>query len=98
METDTSLVRADSVVELHTVADIVLNLALVVYPAHTECKDAVRLDHALDNTRLFPFGMLVINLFYGQKHFMYSLVVLFLARVTCLESGHDFNDFHDCVF
>ena len=61
METDTALVRADSVVELNTIADVVLHFALIVHPGYTECHDAVRLNHPLDNFVFFKFGMTVIN-------------------------------------
>ena len=57
METDTALVGAYRVVELHAVAYVVLNFALVVDPAYTECEDAVRFDHALDDFGFFKFRM-----------------------------------------
>ena len=64
METDTALVRADSVVELHAVAEVVLYLALVVDPGYTEGYDTVGLDHTLYNFIAFEFGMLVVDVLY----------------------------------
>ncbi len=62
VETDASLVRADRVVELHAIAYVVLNLALVVYPRHAEREDAVRFHHALYQSCLLPLRMLVVHI------------------------------------
>ena len=98
METDTTLVRADGVVELYAVADVVLNFSLVVNPGHAECEDAVGLDHALYDAGLLPLGMLVVYVFYTKKNFFHCLEILFLTRMLGLEAGHDFLNIHDDPF
>ena len=49
METETSLIGSDSVVELDTVSGVGLNLTIVVDPGHPEGEDAVRFYDSLDN-------------------------------------------------
>ncbi len=64
METDTTLVGTYGVVELYAIADIVLNLTLVVNPGHTESEDTVGFNHSFDNLRFLELRMLVVNFFY----------------------------------
>ena len=59
MEAQAALVGADGAVELHTVAAVHLNLALIVNPGHTEGDDALRLDQTLDQASLLVFGVLL---------------------------------------
>ena len=87
METHTTLVRANGVVELHTVAQVGLHLALVVYPGHAESENAVGLDHALNDFSFLELGMLVVLVLHGEQDFAHSLQVFFLARVLCLKIG-----------
>ena len=63
VETKTALIRTDSAVELHAIADVHLHLALVVDPGHTESGDALRLYDALNDLGFFEFRMLVVNVF-----------------------------------
>ncbi len=62
MEAKSSLVRSDGAVELNSVAEVCLNLTVVVDPGHTEREDSVRLDESLDDLRLLELRMLVVNL------------------------------------
>ena len=81
METNSTLVRTDCVVELHAVADIGLNLALVVGPQHAERKNAVGLDHSLYYLGTFEFRMLLVHVFYAQQHFFDCLQILLFTGV-----------------
>ena len=96
METETSLVWSDSVVELYTISGVCLNLALVVNPSNTECKHSVRLHEALDDSCVLEFRMLVIYILDALKYFTYSLEIFLLRRILGLEFGHDFFGSH-CV-
>ncbi len=89
VEADTPLVRADSVVELHAVADVVLDLAVVVNPGDAERYDAVRLDHALDDAVLLELGMLVVDVGNGEEHLAHCLQVFLFARMLGFQAVHD---------
>ena len=62
MEANTTLVGADSAVELHAVAQVSLNLAIVINPRYAEGDDTVGLDHTLHDFSLLKFGVVVVNL------------------------------------
>ncbi len=66
MEADTSLVRTNGIIELNAIADIGLDIPLVINPGDAECHDTIRLDHSLDYTGFLKFRMLVINISYGK--------------------------------
>ena len=76
VESQSTLVRANGTIELHAVADVHLNLALVVDPGHAEGSDTFGLDDTLNNLSLLEFRMLVVHIFYRLQHFTYSLQVL----------------------
>ena len=63
METQTALVRANGTVELHTIANVHLNLALVVDPGNAERGDALWLHDTLHNLSLLKFGVLIVHVF-----------------------------------
>ena len=69
MEADSSLIRTNRIVELYTIANVGLNLALVIYPRHTECEDTVGFNHSLYNFCFLKFGVLIIYIFHRQQHF-----------------------------
>ena len=94
METDTTLVRSDSRVELHTITGICLYLTIVIYPCNLECKDTLRLDDTLDDLCILEFRMLIVNLFNRLQYFMYRLEIFLLVRVLGLESGHQIFSVH----
>ena len=61
MEAKSSLVRSDRAIELDAVAEIGLNLTVVVNPCDTESEDSVWLYESLDDLSLLELRMLVIN-------------------------------------
>ena len=61
METESALVRTDSVVELHPVAQVDLNIAIVIHPGNFNCEYTVRLNQPLKNTCLGKPGVLIVN-------------------------------------
>ena len=94
MEAQATLVGANGTVELDTVAQVHLHLALVVHPGHAERDDALRLDDALYNLGLLKLGVLVVDILDGLQHLSDCLKVLLFARVLALQALHDFLYFH----
>ena len=84
METNTAFVRANGIVELHTIAEVRLNFTLIIHPRYTESKDTVRFNQTFYNFRFLELGMLIIDIFDGKKNFLYGLKILRLAGVLCL--------------
>ena len=85
METDTSLVRANGVVVLDTIAHVVLYLALVVDPGYAEREYAVGNAEALDKVVALKFGMFVVLILDSGYHFFYGLQVFRLVGESALE-------------
>ena len=73
METKTSLVWAYRRVELYTVADVHLHLALVIYPWHTERYYTLWLYKALNELRLLKLRMLVVHILDREQHLTHCL-------------------------
>lgn len=73
METDASLIWTDGVVELHAIADVDVDITVVVHPRHAESEDAVGLYEAFHETDAFKFRMLVIDGFDGLQNFAHGL-------------------------
>ena len=73
VETQTALIRTNGTVELYTVADVHLYLALVVDPGHTEGDDTFRLHNTLNNLCFFEFRVLVVHVLDRLQHFPYCL-------------------------
>ena len=94
VETDAALVRANGIVELNAVADVVLHFALVVNPGDAEGEDAVRLNHALYDASFLELRVLVVDFFYTEKNFFDGLKELLLAGMLGLQVGHDLIDVH----
>ena len=63
MEADAALVRADRVVELHTISQVDLYFPFVVYPRHTEGENTFRFNQSFDDFSFLEFGMLVVHFF-----------------------------------
>ena len=100
MEAETALVWTDSIVELDSVTGVGLDLAVVINPGDTECKNPVRLHKPLNNPGVFKLRMLVVNILNRLKHFTYGLEILLLGSVLGLKFGHDFfcSHFFDYQF
>ena len=92
VETQTALVGTDGAVELHAVAEVHLNLALVVYPRHTEGDDALGLYETFEQTLGLEFGMLVVNVLDGYQHFTDSLEEFCLTGMAGLQLLHKLID------
>ncbi len=84
MEPQSALVGTDSTIELHSIADVHLHLALIVGPGHAELDDTLRLHKALYNLSLLKFGMLIVDIGYRQQHFPHSLQILRFTGVLSL--------------
>ena len=94
METDTAFVRADGVVELNAVAEVVLDFALIVDPSYTESVDAIGFNHTFDDFIFLELGMLVVDVLYREKHLANCLEVLFFARMLSFQGAHDIVNVH----
>ena len=94
METDTTLVRANGIVVLHTVAHVVVDLALVVDPRHAERENPVGNAKALDEIVALELGILVVNILDGAQHLVHCLDVLGLIGKTTLQVVNHFYCFH----
>ena len=86
MEAQAALVGADGAVELHTVAAVHLNLALIVNPRHTEGDDALRLDQTLDQSGLLVLGVLLHNGLDALQNLAHSLQELRLVGIALFQT------------
>ena len=89
MEAQTALVGADRGVELHTVAAVDLDLAVVVHPGNAEDDDALGLNEALHEAGFFPLGVLVDDVLEALKDFVNGLQELGLVGVVLLKVGEN---------
>lgn len=94
METETTLVRTNSIVELNAVTDVYMNFTSVVRPGHTESKDTIWLNETFDDTVLFKFGMLIVHILDREENLFYSLEEFFFARVLSLQLGENLICLH----
>ncbi len=98
METDAAFIRADGLVELDAVAEIGLHVAVVVDPCHAESKYSVRFYHPFDDTCLFKFGVLVIDVGHADQHFLDGLKIFFLTGMLRFKRAHDLINVHSlCI-
>ena len=84
-EPQAALVGADGGVVLNTIATVYLNLALIIYPRHTEDDDALWLNQAANDVLLLQTG---IHLHHGNqcfKNLIDGLQILGLLAVTGTE-------------
>ena len=86
MEAQAALVGADGAVELHTVAAVHLNLALIVNPGYTEGDDALRLDQTLDQSGLLVLGVLLHNGLDALQNLAHSLQELRLVGIALFQT------------
>ena len=89
METQAALVRSDGGVELHAVAVVHLNAALIVGPGHTEFHEAFRNDYALKNGVFLILGFLIEKRLHGEEHFFHGLQEFRLMRILGAHVFHD---------
>ena len=89
VEAQTALVGADRGVELHTVATVDLNLAVVIDPGNAEDDDALGLDEALHEAGFFPLGVLVDDMLEALKDFINGLKELGLVGMILLKVCED---------
>ena len=86
MEAQAALVGADGAVELHTVAAVHLNLALIVNPGHTEGDDALRLDQTLNQSGLLVLRVLLHNGLDALQNLAHSLQELRLVGIALFQT------------
>ena len=94
METETTLVRANCVVELYAVTDIYMYLTGVVCPGHTERENTVWLNDTFDDAILFEFGMLIVHILDREENLFNCLEEFFFARVLSLQLGENLICLH----
>lgn len=87
METDATLVRANGVVELNAITDVVLNFTLIIYPCYTESENTVWFNHTFDDFCFFKLWVLVVLVLYSKENFTYSLQIFLFTRMFGLEIG-----------
>ena len=97
MEANAAFVRANGVVELHTITEVHMHFAAVVYPGHSEGEDAVGLNQTLYDFCPFKFGVFVVDIFDGNEHFANGLEEFGFTGVLRFESLHNQLCFHDEV-
>ena len=98
MEAQAALVRTNGAVELHTVADIHLYLALIVNPWHAEHVHALRLYEALDDVSFLKLGMLVVDILDRVKYFFHGLQKFCLARMLAFKLLKNFFNLHSSKY
>ena len=95
VEAQSSLVGAYRAVELNAVADVGLDLTLVVDPRYAEGDDTVGLDHTLDDLCLLEFGVFVVYLLDRLEDLAYCLQILVFTGVFTLEICHYIVNVHN---
>jgi hypothetical protein len=95
VEADTTLVRANGIVVLDTVAHVGLDVTIVVHPSDTELINTIRNAEALDEVDLVELRMLVVLLLDGAEDLFYCLMILWLVRESLLQILKNFLCVHD---
>ena len=88
VEADTAFVRANGVVELHAIADVVLYFAFVVDPGYAEGNDTVGFNHAFDDFVALELGVLVVHFFYREQYFFHCLQIFFFTGMLGFQVSH----------
>lgn len=86
MEPQAALGGADGGGELHPVAAVHLDLAMVVHPGHAEQQAALRLHHTVHNAHLGQLGLLIVHGLEGFHNLAYSLEELGLMGVLLADA------------
>ena len=82
MEAQAAFVGADGRVELHTVAAVDLDLAIVIHPGHAEHHNTLGFHHAFDQTGLLIFRMGLNNGLQAFENFLNSLQEFLLLSIA----------------
>src|SRR5574344_2544315 len=94
MESQSSFIWTYGAIELYSISDVYMHCPQVVNPWNAEGQDALWFNNSFDEFCLFKFWMLVVNIFYRNKHFFYSLQIFCLSwmfldrKSTRLNSSH----------
>ena len=86
MEAQAALVGANGAVELHAVAAVHLDLALIIDPGHTEADDALRLHQTLDEGGLLVLGVLFHHGLDALQHLTHSLQEFRLVGIALCQA------------
>ena len=86
MEAQAALVGADGAVELHAVATVHLDLALIIDPGHTEGDDALGLHQTLDEGGLLVLGVLFHHGLDALQHLTHSLQEFRLVGIALCQA------------
>ena len=89
MEPQTALVGADRTVELHAIAGVDLDFALVVHPRNLEDDRTFRNDHAFKNLVLLVLRLGVEHLRKRTENLGHTLNEFLLIAVGLLQPGQD---------
>ena len=87
VETNAAFVGADGAVVLHTVTAVDMYFAVVIHPGNTEFQNSLGLNKTLNQSCLFPLGMLVDYQLKRFKHFFDRLKKLRFMGVAFLNLG-----------
>ena len=95
MITQTTFVRANSVVMLDAVTHVGLNLTLVVNPCDTEFIYAIGDTQTLDEVCLLKLGVLVVLFLDGGEYLTYCLNILRLIGKSLFQIFYNFCCIHN---
>ena len=98
MEADTTLIWANSVVELYAVADVYMDFTCIVDPRYSEGDDTIWLYEALNDASLFELGVLVVDLFDREEDFLHGLEEFLFTRVLRFKGSENLSRFHNSFF
>ena len=82
MEAQAPLIGTECARHLHTKSTVNLDLALIIHPRYTECDDAVRLDHRLQNLVCLVLWMLLQQRNNGGQNLGDRILEMCLIRIT----------------
>ena len=99
MKADTALVRSDGVAVLHAPAALNPNVAAVIFPAHPEADDSIRLGDAPKDLILVIFLLVLDEVEDVLCNLLNCFVVFRLAGVARANALHELLEIHmvgDC--
>ena len=96
MEANAALVRTDGVVELHAMATVDADIAVVVLPGHAEGDNAIRLGHPLQNHVLRVFRLISDIWQNGRCDLLHRLVKFGFARTAFFYTVHKIVQIVSC--